>query len=127
LVERGYGRKQRDRARNFRQDATDAERKLWSLLRRKRMNVRFRRQQPIGPYVADFFCPSAALVIELDGSQHADESQLLHDAKRTKWLEANGYRVLRFWNADVLKAPCVVMETIFRVLDGAPLPENRAP
>jgi very-short-patch-repair endonuclease len=122
LVERGYGRKQRDRARNFRQDATDAERKLWSLLRRKRMNVRFRRQQPISPYVADFFCPSAALVIELDGSQHADESELLHDAKRTKWLEANGYRVLRFWNADVLKTPCVV-----RVLDGAPLPENRAP
>jgi very-short-patch-repair endonuclease len=91
------------------------------------MKVRFRRQQPIGPYIADFFCPSAALVIELDGSQHADEAQLLHDAKPTQWLKENGYRVLRFWNIDVLKTPHMVMETVFHVLDGAPLPENRTP
>jgi len=127
-MQRGFSRKARDTARGFRQNATEAERKLWRLLRGKHMKVRFRRQQPLGPYIADFFCPSAALVIELDGFQHhAVEQQALHDLARNKWLETNGYRVLRFWNADVLKAPELVMETIAQVLDNTPLPENRVP
>ena len=124
---KGYRTTQRDFARNLREDATDAERKLWALLRRKRMKLRFRRQQPIGPYVADFFCPSAKLIIELDGSQHADDEHRLKDARRTQWLESRGYRVLRFWNLDVLKTPEMVMETVAGVLEGSPLPENCAP
>jgi len=124
-VERGYGRKQRDAARGFRQGATEAERKLWRLLRGKRMKVRFRRQQPLGVYIADFYCPAAALVVELDGFHHANEQQALHDIARSQWLEAHGYRVLRFWNVDVLKTPELVLETIAQVLDNTPLPENR--
>jgi very-short-patch-repair endonuclease len=127
MASKKYGTKQRDTARSLRESATDAERKLWRLLRRKRMKVRFRRQQPVGPFVADFFCPSAKLIIELDGSQHAEEEHRVKDARRTRWLESRGYRVLRFWNLDVLKTPEMVMETIAGALVGSPLPENCAP
>jgi len=107
----------RDVARQFRQNPTEAERKLWRLLRNRRLaNWRFRRQQPIGPYFADFFCPAAKLVIELDGSQHADDAHVLSDARRTRWLESRGYKMLRFWNGDVMKTPEVVIETIYRAL-----------
>jgi very-short-patch-repair endonuclease len=89
------------RARTLRTTPTDAEMRLWFRLRRKQLDgFRFRRQQPIGIYIVDFFCPEARLVIEVDGGQHAmDET---HDASRTRWLEARGYRVVRFWNNDVL-------------------------
>lgn len=85
------------RARELRWNMTDAERKLWAALRRRQiLGYRFRRQQPIGPYIADFFCPEAKLIIEVDGSQHGEELQALDDKRRTEWLEKNGYRVLRF-------------------------------
>lgn len=85
-------------ARRLRSTATDAEIRLWSRLRRKQLDgFRFRRQHPIGPYVVDFFCPEAKLIVEVDGGQHADESD-----RRTRWLEERGYRVVRFWNNDVL-------------------------
>jgi very-short-patch-repair endonuclease len=85
-------------ARKLRKNLTDAERRLWYCLRRKQVDgARFRRQHPIGPYVADFFCAEAQLIIEVDGGQHADD-----DGARTAWLEAQGYRVIRFWNNDVL-------------------------
>ena len=120
-------------ARALRQNATEAERKLWRLLRNRRLaNWRFRRQQPIGPYFADFFCSSAKLIIEIDGSQHAEDEHRISDASRTEWLEARGYRVMRFWNIDVLKTPDSVMDAIFNVLESAarsvasPLPENRS-
>jgi very-short-patch-repair endonuclease len=123
----------RDAARAFRQNPTDAERKLWYLLRNKRLaNWRFRRQQPIGPYFAEFLCPSAKLIIELDGSQHADDQHLQLDARRTGWLESRGYTVLRFWNNEVMKTPETVLEIIFRTLETAPhaeaspLPENHS-
>lgn len=77
---------------------TDAELRLWVRLRRKQLDgFRFRRQQPIGRYVVDFFCPEAKLIVEVDGGQHADDT-----SERTRWLIDHGYRVIRFWNNDVL-------------------------
>ena len=85
----------------LRSTPTDAEIRLWSRLRRKQLDgFRFRRQQPIGAYIVDFFCPSAKLVIEVDGGQHAINEA--DDAARTRWLEARCYRIVRFWNNDVL-------------------------
>ncbi len=74
---------------------------LWRALRNRFQTLKFRRQQPIGPYIADFVCYQAKLVIELDGSQHAGESARAYDAVRTEFLEAGGFRVLRFWNSEV--------------------------
>src|SRR5205085_3039002 len=79
---------------------TDAERKLWYALRDRRFaETKFRRQVPIGPFIADFICYAARLVVEVDGGQHADS---VSDLRRDRWLAANGFRVLRFWNNDVL-------------------------
>lgn len=88
-------------ARRLRKTATEAEIRLWSRLRHKQVDgFRFRRQQPIGPYIADFYCSEASLVIEVDGGQHGpDEAS---DSARDQWLKARGYRVLRFWNNEVL-------------------------
>lgn len=81
---------------------TDAERVLWRAIRRKQLDGhRFRRQQPIGRYIVDFFCPEVRLIVELDGGQHAERAD--YDADRTEWLEARGYRVVRYWNPDVLR------------------------
>ena len=89
-------------ARSLRQRSTDAERKLWSRLRDRRlMGLKFRRQVPRGHYVVDFLCVEAALVVEIDGSQHADKRSEA-DRCRTTELEREGLRVLRFWNTDVL-------------------------
>jgi len=89
------------RARNLRRNQTDAERKLWSVLRRRAVGgYYFRRQRPVGPYVVDFVCVKRKLVLELDGGQHA--INVTTDARRTEYLEQQGYRVLRFWNNDIL-------------------------
>ena len=102
----------RTQARALRQRSTDAERKLWFLLRSlKPLGLHFRRQAPIGVYITDFACHAVRLVVELDGSQHA-EVRAAYDAKRTQWLQSQGYRVLRFWNNDVLKSPRSVGEAI---------------
>jgi very-short-patch-repair endonuclease len=88
-------------ARSLRQSETKAEKKLWFLLRNRQLKgQKFRRQHPIGPFVTDFCCTEAKLIVELDGGQHA----LLRrsDKTRTAYLEAQGYRVLRFWNNEVL-------------------------
>jgi len=90
-----------DRAKQLRRDSTDAEKTLWRLLRARQLNgVKFRRQHPIGPYIVDFVCLEQHLVIELDGGQHA-----LDSPARTRFLESEGYRVLRFWNNEVLANP----------------------
>jgi len=79
-----------------------AEALLWSCIRRRALNgARFRRQHPIGPYIADFACIGAKLVLEVDGATHWTDEQLAHDARRTKFLENNGWRVIRVTNADV--------------------------
>lgn len=109
------------RARELRWNMTEGERKLWRLLRRKQLGgYRFRRQATIGPYIADFFCPKARLIVELDGEPHAYEDRQIKDEKRTRWLEAHGCRVIRFWNIDVFKRPDEVVDVICRVLAEGP-------
>ncbi|MFC3713521.1 endonuclease domain-containing protein [Sphingoaurantiacus capsulatus] len=89
------------RARSLRHEATDAERKFWGAVRAGRLNGwKFRRQVPIGRYIVDFACPAGRLIVELDGSQHAE--QRLYDAARTHFLQSQGYRVMRFWNNEFL-------------------------
>jgi very-short-patch-repair endonuclease len=91
----------RDRARVLRRDMTDAEKRIWRILRSRQMDGhRFRRQVPIGSYIADFVCHDARLIIELDGGQHSGSSQL--EADRSRFLQDQGYRILRFWNNEVL-------------------------
>ena len=87
------------RARALRRDMTPAERKLWRALRAVRPNAHFRHQVPFGPYYADFASHAARLVIEVDGGQHTPQ----RDAARTRFLEREGYRVLRFWNNEVIE------------------------
>ena len=91
------------RARVLRADATPAERELWQIVRSGKLGVRFRRQQPIGPFIVDFYCAEARLVVELDGAGHADRQE--DDDRRTAWLAAKGLTVLRFANAEVLDRP----------------------
>ena len=100
------------RARTLRMDATDAERVLWRALRELELAVRIRRQHPIGSYIADFAIPAHRLVIEIDGGQHAAETE--QDARRTAALRKQGYRVIRFWNNEVLGNIEGVVETIVR-------------
>ena len=102
-------------ARDLRRDMTDAERILWRQLRKNQiLGFRFRRQHPIGPYIADFACVDARLMIEIDGGQHAQQGD--YDTARTDWLSSQGYKVLRFWNNEILTNLDGVMETIVREL-----------
>jgi len=88
-------------ARHLRKEMTSAERILWSYLRAKQLNgLKFRRQQPIGDYIVDFVCFEKRLIIEVDGGQHAENGDA--DLRRTQWLNERGYRVIRFWNNEVL-------------------------
>src|SRR6516164_5038067 len=90
-----------ERARDLRRHMTEAERRLWQMLRsRQTEGYRFRRQVPIGGFIADFVCHPARLIVEIDGGQHDPSSEA--EASRTRFLEAEGYRVLRFWNNEVL-------------------------
>jgi very-short-patch-repair endonuclease len=94
----------------MRREPTEAEGRLWQELRGRRLdNIKFRRQAPIGRYVADFLCAEARLIVEIDGSQHAESSR---DQQRDAELKARGFRVLRFWNDDVLKDMNAVCDTI---------------
>jgi very-short-patch-repair endonuclease len=106
----------RDVARQLRQDQTDPEYKLWSHLRdRQLLGFKFRRQHPIGPFFADFFCLEAKLVIELDGSQHADQAD--PDERRTKYIRGRGYTVLRIWNHEVTSEIDTVLQQIADALE----------
>ena len=107
-------------ARRLRRDMTDAEKKLWCKLRDHQLeHQHFRRQFPIGPYITDFCCRRARLIVEVDGGQHADSAP---DARRSAFLRSQGYRVLRFWNNDVLKNIDGVVETIRQCLRQTPPP-----
>jgi very-short-patch-repair endonuclease len=97
-------------ARSMRRKATEAEDRLWHELRDRRLDhIKFRRQVPIGRFIADFVCLDAKLVVEIDGSQHAEQQ---YDAERSAELKARGFRVLRFWNDDVLRDINSVCDTI---------------
>ncbi|TGR80188.1 endonuclease domain-containing protein [Mesorhizobium sp. M2D.F.Ca.ET.223.01.1.1] len=108
----------RNFARSMRREPTEAEDRLWQELRGRRLdNIKFKRQVPIGRFVADFLCAEARLIIEIDGSQHAESH---HDQERAAELKARGFRVLRFWNDDVLKELDAVCDTIIAyVRDGS--------
>jgi len=90
--------------RCLRKGATDAEGKLWSILRNRQVDgLKFFRQYSIGPYILDFYCPEERLAVEVDGGQHADVRGQKHDAKRDSYLQELNIRVVRFWNNDVLQ------------------------
>jgi len=105
-------------ARRLRQDATDVEKILWRALRERLDPWKFRRQHPIGLRIADFACPARKLIIELDGGQHAERTTA--DNRRSAELAHRGYRIIRFWNNEVLDNLDGVLETIRRALEAPP-------
>lgn len=122
--------KQLEFARKLRQEQTDAENLLWSHLRAYRLGgLQFRRQQPIGPYVVDFFCPEMKLVVELDGGQH--QERISYDQERDAWHQVEGYTVLRYWNNEVIGNLAGVLENIGRVAgafaEASPSPQPLSP
>jgi very-short-patch-repair endonuclease len=111
------------RARQLRKQGTDAENRLWYVLRNRTLDgLKFVRQMPVGPYFADFACREVALIVELDGGQHAESDR---DIRRTSFLLSQGYSVLRFWNNDVMCNRDGVLETIRAVIAGNPSPDLR--
>jgi very-short-patch-repair endonuclease len=99
------------RAAELRREPTPAEARLWSRLRDRQLNgIGFRRQHAIGPYIADFCAPKNKLIIELDGSQHLDQAE--YDIERTKFLEEQGYHILRYWNNYVMDNIEIVLQDI---------------
>jgi very-short-patch-repair endonuclease len=120
-LDKGYKRPTA-RSRELRLNATQAERRLWTQLSaRKVAGVRFNRQFPIGPFICDFVSRSAKLVIEVDGGHHAVD--VAKDEARSAYLKARGYRVIRFWNNDVLERIEGVVAEIERVLSDMPSPD----
>jgi len=119
-----YSSLQRGRARELREAPTDVESKLWARVRDRQITgAKFRRQHPIGPFIADFCCVEKKLVVELDGGQHADQTAA--DENRTEFIEEHGYKVLRFWNKEVVGNIEGVLQSISAALDGPhpnPLP-----
>jgi very-short-patch-repair endonuclease len=115
-------------AQQLRTLSTDAELRLWLHLKNRNLGgFKFRRQHPIPPYIVDFACLKQKLIVELDGGQHA--AQVESDVKRTGFLESKRYRIIRFWNDDVLKQTDVVLEEILRQLQAPhpnPLPASGA-
>jgi len=100
----------KDRARDMRRDPTEAEKRMLRLLRDRRLgSFKFRRQEPIGSYIVDFVCFDSKLIIELDGSQHAESG---YDAQRDAWFASRGFTVLRFWNSEVLGNPVGVQHAV---------------
>jgi len=112
-------------AKYLRQHMTDAENKLWYHLRSHRFaDLKFKRQKPIGAYIADFVCMQQRLIIEVDGAQHLQSEM---DKQRDAWLTEQGFRVLRFWNNDVLLNLDAVLEAIYQAIFTAPSPLTPLP
>ena len=104
---------QRERARQLRKSDTAAEQRLWEHLRGRRLSgLKFVRQLPIGPYIADFACRTAYLIVEVDGATHSSDEELAYDQARTAYLEREGWKVLRVWNAEVFTNRDGVLETL---------------
>jgi very-short-patch-repair endonuclease len=124
---RGLGRGQQalNNAKSLRTNQTDAEQRLWYHLRAHRfMDLKFKRQKPMGSYVVDFVCVERRLIIELDGGQHAEQEN--YDQHRDAWLRGQGYTVLRFWNNDVMQNLEGVLEKIRCTLALSPTPLPQA-
>jgi very-short-patch-repair endonuclease len=110
------------KARALRQNMTKAEVFLWMNLRKRALNgARFRRQHPIGPYIADFTCPAAKLIIEVDGATHSTPEELAYDARRTKYLENKGWTVIRVTNTDIYEN----MDGVWRAIAAQLAPPSR--
>ena len=110
-------------AREMRKAPTDAERKLWSLLRRGKLDGHhFRRQVPVAGYIVDFCCLSGGLGVEADGGQHGDEKARIYDQRRSDALLCKGIRIIRFSDYEILRYPDAVQQTIYRELTGRPPP-----
>jgi very-short-patch-repair endonuclease len=106
--------------KKLRANATPHERALWRAMHELPVfGTHFRRQAPIGPYVVDFLCPAAHLIIEIDGGHHNDDETATRDRDRQAWLEKEGYRVVRFWNSEITNDLNAVMERIYIELHGA--------
>jgi very-short-patch-repair endonuclease len=106
----------------MRRKATDAEARLWLHLRAGRLlGFKFKRQQPLGDYIVDFVCFESRLVIEVDGGQHADQAE--RDAERSRWLQSQGFTVMRFWNDEVLQKTEDVLESVICALRAYPSPQ----
>ena len=108
------------RAIELHRESTPAEHKLWSRIRNDQLGVSFRRQHAIGNYIPDFFSPKAKLIIELNGSQHLDQHE--YDERRTKYFESIGYKVIRFWNNDVIKDVDSVIRAIIQAMESERYP-----
>ena len=107
-------------ARKLRANTTPHERALWRVLKELPVfGTHFRRQAPIGPYVVDFLCSAARLVIEIDGGHHNDDETSERDRARQLWLEREGFRVVRFWNSEITNELGPVLERIYAALHGA--------
>jgi very-short-patch-repair endonuclease len=121
MVKRSISNFRRKAAKRLRSQETQAEAILWRHLRQlEARGSHFRRQVVIGPYIADFACLAARLIVEVDGSQHGTDEGKRHDDARTQWLNAEGYRVLRFWNNDVMSRTAAVLEAIHQAIDATP-------
>ena len=107
-----------DRARQLRRNSTEVEKRLLRALREKLPAFKWRHQMPVGPYFVDFACFAGRLIIELDGGQHAEAGE--YDRARTRFIEAQGYRVTRFWNNEVMENVDGVLETIASALSSSP-------
>jgi very-short-patch-repair endonuclease len=121
--------KQLTRARSLRRDSTEAEKIVWDAIRARQVHgANFRRQKPIGPFIVDFVCPAANLIVELDGGQHFESEHMKRDARRDAFLASKGYRVMRFNNHDVMTNREGVLETIAAAVEhtlSPPLPRKR--
>jgi very-short-patch-repair endonuclease len=126
MAKRSIDSFRRETARHLRLNQTDAEARLWRRLRNWPIRgTHFRRQVPIGPYIVDFACMAAHLVIEMDGSQHGVSENVIRDEARTRWLEAAGYRVIRFWNNDLVNNMDGVLESIYAAVHGSTIAEPK--
>lgn len=128
MPHRRFPQRQRGNARRLRTNMTDAERKLWQRLRAHRfLGVSFRRQVLLRPFITDFVCHDAKLVIELDGGQHAEPCRSETDRHRTEWLAVHGYKTIRFWNNEVLNNMDGVLNQIEDALCAIPPSRSGAP
>jgi very-short-patch-repair endonuclease len=120
-LDKAYDREPTLRSRELRNNPTPAECRLWQHIRNRQLSgIRFNREVPIGPFICDFAARTAKLIIELDGGQHAVRTA--EDERRTRFLASRGYRVLRFWNSDVLENVEGVLQVIEEVLNDRPSP-----